>query len=204
MKGHGHPAAAATAGSHLDFLRGFLLRPKEVASVVPSSPALGAKVAEAGGADRARVVVELGPGTGPVTRELLRRMAFDARLVAIERNPLFVRRLREAFDDPRLTIWAGDAQAIARALAAAGERQADLVVSGLPFPAMGERAGRIVLEAIRGVLAPHGRFVAYQLVSEVRRWADPLFGPPEVRTVFRNLPPLRVFTWRREPPARSA
>ncbi|HEX9668429.1 MAG TPA: methyltransferase domain-containing protein [Thermoanaerobaculia bacterium] len=200
MKGNGRQPQASGPG-HLDFLRGFLLRPKEVASVLPSSPALGARVAESGAAERAAVVVELGPGTGAITRELLRRMPAGSRLIGIERNPHFVRRLRETLRDPRLTVWAGDAEEIARALAAAGEGQADLVVSGIPFAAMDDRTSRRTLEAVRRALPPHGRFVAYQLVSDVRRFADPLFGPPDVRTVLRNLPPLKVFTWRRQPAA---
>ncbi len=200
MKGNGRQPQADRPG-HLDFLRGFLLRPKEVASVLPSSTALGAKVAESGGAERAGVVVELGPGTGAITRELLRRMPAGSRLVAIERNPHFVRRLRETLRDPRLSVWEGDAEEIARALAAAGERQADLVVSGIPFAAMDDRISRRTLEAVRRALPPDGRFVAYQLVSDVRRFADPLFGPPDVRTVLRNLPPLKVFTWRQRPAA---
>ena len=54
--------------------------------------------------------------------------------------------------------------------------------------------------AAREVLQPEGRFVAYQFRSDVRRMAEPLFGPADVRQEFRNVPPMRVYLWHKESP----
>lgn len=181
----------------LEFLRGFLQNPRGVASVVPSSPILVEHLIERGDVARARVIVELGPGTGVVTRGLLQNMPADGKLIAVELHPEFARLLRETFDDPRLTVFEGNARDLERALAAAGVRRADLVVSGIPFSTMDRRESRRILEATRKVLNPNGRFVAYQFRDHVRRLAEPIFGPPRVSGVLRNIPPVRVYTWSR-------
>ena len=56
------------------FFRGFLKRPKQVGSIIPSSRFLERRVTRATRAHRAKLIVELGPGTGGTTRALLRAM----------------------------------------------------------------------------------------------------------------------------------
>ena len=183
----------------IQFLRGFLRNPKEVGSIVPSSRFLTRRVLECGRVSQARVIVELGPGTGVFTREILKRMPADAKLVAIEINSDFVHVLRREYRDSRLTIYAGSSTDLEKALAEAGETRADLVVSGVPFSTMERGAGRATLEAAKRVLSERGRFVAYQFRSHVRRFAEPVFGPAETHSGFWNLPPMRIYVWKREP-----
>jgi len=182
----------------IDFFKGFLRNPKEVGSVVPSSRFVIRRVLQCGEVSRSPVVIELGPGTGVLTREILRHMPGEGRLIAIELLPEFCAALRTAFQDPRLFIYQGSSVDLEKALTEAGEAQADLVVSGVPFSTMERGEGLRTLEAARRVLAPNGRFVAYQFRSAVRRMAEPVFGPPETRSGFWNIPPMRIYTFRRD------
>lgn len=187
----------------LEFFKGFLRNPREVGSVVPSSRFLTRRVLDCGGVTHARVIAELGPGTGVLTREILSRMPRSSKLVAVEINPTFADMLRRQYADPRLTVYCGSAIDLERAIAEAGATSADLVVSGVPFSTMERGEGRATLEAAKRVLGPGGSFVAYQFRSHVRRIADPVFGPGETHSGFWNLPPMRIYVWRREEPARS-
>lgn len=188
----------SNARDSLEFFKGFLKNPKEVASVIPSSRFLTRRVLECGDVANARVIVELGPGTGVLTRETLRYMRDDAKLIAIEINSKFVDLLRQTYPDPHLSVFDGSATQIEEALAKAGETEADLVVSGIPFSTLENGVGRATLEAARRVLSPTGRFVAYQFRSAVRRVAEPVFGPPErTHSGFWNLPPMKIYVWRR-------
>jgi len=182
----------------LQFLRGFLKNPKEVGSVIPSSRFLTRRVLQCGDAASARVIIELGPGTGVLTREILELMPAEGKLIAVELLPEFVELLGRAYPDPRLTLYNGSSADLEKALAEAGEEQADLVVSGIPFSTMERGEGRRTLEASKRVLAPGGRFVAYQFRSAVRRMAEPVFGPAETRSGFWNLPPMRIYTFGRD------
>jgi phospholipid N-methyltransferase len=182
----------------LQFFKGFLRNPKEVGSLIPSSRFLTRRVLKCGSVSDARVIVELGPGTGVLTREILDRMPADGKLIAVELLPEFVELLERAYPDPRLRIYNGSSADLEKALAEAGEGQADLVVSGIPFSTMERGEGRRTLEAAKRILAPGGRFVAYQFRSAVRRMAEPVFGPAQTRAEFRNLPPMRVYTFLRD------
>jgi phospholipid N-methyltransferase len=183
----------------LVFLKGFLRNPKEVGSLIPSSKFLIRRVLECGDVSRARVTIELGPGTGVLTREILRRMPPDGLLVAVEINPRFVRVLRREIRDPRLLVFEGSSTDLERALEKVGLERADLVVSGIPFSTMERGEGYRTLQAAKRVLGPGGCFVAYQFRSHVRRLAEPLFGPAETHTGLWNLPPMRIYVWRADP-----
>jgi len=181
----------------ITFLAGFLRRPREVGSVIPSSRALIRRVLRHGNAAQARVLVELGPGTGVITKSLLRSAAPDARVVGMEINPLYVKTLGQDIIDPRFSIHNGPAIDIEEALAGVGAKTADLVISGIPFSTLDKTEARKTLENIRDRLTPGGRFLAYQFRGEVKRLADPVFGEGEVHQGFWNIPPMRIYVWRR-------
>lgn len=178
------------------FLQGFLRHPERVGSVVPSSRFLERRIVEAGEIERAGVVVELGPGTGGTTRALLRALPAEARLLAIEIDPRFVARLEE-ISDPRLLVHHGSAEHVREALARHDLGSADVVVSGIPFSTMPDAIGRRILREIWDALAPGGRFVAYQFRDRVADLGAEIAGAPEVEVELLNVPPMRVYSWRK-------
>lgn len=171
-----------------------LLQDRYVASVMPTSRFAVEKVCSRLDLRSARVVIEYGPGTGVFTRELLRRMNPNARLVAIERNGALSNLLRRSCRDPRLQIYndcAGNILDIARR---SGVAQADCVLSGVPFSFL-EPAIRIdLLRNTYRVLRKGGKFLAYQTFYQppghLRVPAREMF--PSVSTGFAILcvPPL--------------
>lgn len=181
----------------LTFLAGFLKHPREVGSVIPSSRSLIRRIVRHGDVSSARVVVELGPGTGVVTKQMLRHMRPDARLIALEINPLYIKTLQRDIQDPRFSIHAGPATEIQQALQTVGEHEVDLVVSGIPFSTLPKPEARRTLQRLNDRLSPDGRFVAYQFRSEVRKLGEPILGPATVRAGYWNFPPMRIFIWRR-------
>lgn len=180
----------------LSFFLGFLKRPTLVGSAVPSSRFLERRIVAAAGVNEARVVVELGPGVGGTTRALLEALPPEGRLLAIEINRDFAACLG-ALSDPRLALFWGSASEIRRALAAARLEAPDIVVSGIPFSTIPPDIGRRILEEAWDCLAPGGRFVSYQVMGRVARLAPELLGPPCVQIEPLNLPPLRVYLWRK-------
>jgi phospholipid N-methyltransferase len=188
------PAARALT-DRVAFVRGFVARPAEVGSVVPSSAFLERRLVRAAHLDQARSIVELGPGTGGTTRALLRAMRPDARLLAIELSPAFHRRLAEHITDPRLIVQHGSAERLAEYLQAWRLPAPDLIVSGIPFSTMPPAAAHRIAAAIARTLAPGGRFVAYQLRAHVATFTTPLLGKPVIDWEWRNVPPMRVFRW---------
>jgi phospholipid N-methyltransferase len=191
------PPASPRLGDAIAFLRGFVANPREIASVIPSSRFLEARIARAADLGQARCVVELGPGTGGTTRALLRAMSPSARLLAVELNPGFCDHLRARLGDPRLAVQAGSAEELVAHLAQWRLPPPDVVISGIPFSTMPPDVARRIAAAIRKALAPGGRFVAYQFRPEVAGYATPHLGEPLTAFEWRNIPPMRVFRWTR-------
>ena len=181
-------------GERLAFLRGFMARPREVASLVPSSRFLERRISRVIDAGEARTVVELGPGTGGTTRAVLAELPADARLLAVDTNPAFVRRLK-AIRDPRLTVGEGSAEDLAAILKAHGLTRPDVIFSGIPFSTMPEETAHGILAEVWRVLAPGGRFMAYQFRDAVLRRGRPIMGEPLVECEWVNLPPMHFYSW---------
>lgn len=183
-------------GDRLMFFQGFLRRPKQIASLMPSSRFLERRVASLAGLASARTVIELGPGTGGTTRALLDAMQPHASLLSIEIASDFIASLR-AIDDRRLTVHHGSAEHLPEILRQHAIGPADAIISGVPFSLLRPDARRRVVHAIWSALAPDGRFVAYQVRGRIRMLAKPLFGPAQVALELRNIPPLRIYAWRK-------
>lgn len=182
--------------ARLTFLREFLRHPEEVGSLVPSSRYLERRLVEMADAPSAKLVIELGPGTGGTTQALLRALAPDARLLVIEINARFASLLR-AVHDPRLIVHEGHAVDIRSALERHGLAAPDAVLSGIPFSTMPRQVGRRILAEVWHALPTGGRFVAYQLRDSVSLLGRELFGAPDVGIELRNAPPMRLYRWRK-------
>jgi phosphatidylethanolamine/phosphatidyl-N-methylethanolamine N-methyltransferase len=190
-----HETNPADKENRLAFLRAFFRSPKEVGSVIPSSRFLKERIVDNADLKDAKVVVELGPGTGGTTRALLGQMPPDAKLLAIEINPHFCELLSREFDDPRLIVHRGSATEIADALQQHALESADVILSGIPFSTMDKQMGLDILHSVRSSLAPGGRFVAYQFRDRVETLGRGVFGDARVQTELRNVPPMRVYRW---------
>ena len=187
--------------SYWTFFQGFLKSPKVVAAALPSSRFVERRLLRAGDPSTAKVIVELGGGTGGTTRSLLKAMRADAKLIVIEYTENFIDTLK-AIDDERLEVVHGCASRIGDILEERGIAGADMVVSGIPFSTMPPELGEKIAEAVSRALSPGGRFVAYQYTDWVEHYTAPFMGSANRQRELRNLPPLQIFTWRKNTDAR--
>lgn len=183
---------------NLLFLSRWANAPLQVGSVTPSGRALGRAMAAELPAQY-RVCVELGGGTGSLTRALLAAGVPREALIVIERDPRLAAYLRRRF--PKVRIVLGDARRLSELLASQGIESVDAVVSSLPLRSLPRRVGEaIVAESFR-VLARDGVYVqyTYALQPPVREDAAQrlcLLGEARKR-VWNNLPPATVWRYRR-------
>ena len=185
------------------FFQAFLRSPQVVASVIPSSSFVERRVVRAADATRARVLVELGGGTGGITRALLKAMDPQSSLLVLERTARFVDKLR-AINDPRLDVVHGCASSIGAELQSRGLGAADAVISGIPFSTMPKPLASEIVAAVHDALAPAGVFVAYQFTDRVADYTRPVMGKPAIEFELCNVPPLRLFTWRKDDRAQQS
>lgn len=186
-------AAPRAASSRLFFLCQFVRNPRMVGSVIPTSrTAIGALLAPI---DWGKVdcVVEYGPGTGVFTRELLRRLGPQGRLIAIDTNAIFIDHLRTMIADPRLSCIAGSAVDVEEILAREGLAAADYVISGLPFSTLPPPVADAIMDATERAIRPGGAFLIYQYSLFVLPMLARRFASVRVGRVWRCVPPARLF-----------
>ncbi len=181
------------------FSRNFIKHPKMLGSLIPSSRFLVNKVLSEVDWGRARVFLEYGPGVGTFTTEILRRMRPDAVLIALETNADFVRFLRGRVRDERLHVIHGSAADADAALAGLDLRQADYVISGIPYTTMPAQVRETILRKTHSVLHPTGAFLVYQFTRTVLPHLQQVFAL--VRQDFEplNVMPARLFFCRHHP-----
>src|SRR5258708_35804562 len=102
------------------FAKNFIQHPKMLGSLIPSSRFLVDRLLRKVDWERARTLVEDGPGVGTITAPILERMSPGASLIVFEMNGDFVRYLRRAFPDPRLHVVHASAENIGTGLAKFG------------------------------------------------------------------------------------
>jgi phosphatidylethanolamine/phosphatidyl-N-methylethanolamine N-methyltransferase len=138
------------------FFAHWLRRPLSMGAALPSSPRVARALARQMQLERPGTILELGAGTGTITRGLLEGGCPAERLALVETEPELVAHLEQHYRGP--LIWRGDAKAIASFLETYIPRLAT-VISSLPikwFPVADQRA--IVMPCLER-LGPGGHFV---------------------------------------------
>jgi phosphatidylethanolamine/phosphatidyl-N-methylethanolamine N-methyltransferase len=180
----------------LRFLRTFWQRPKITGAVAPSGKALARAMADQIDVSGRWPVLELGPGTGPVTAALIEAGVAPERIVALEFNPEFCALLVDRFRG--LNVVEGDAFDLANSLPPGLAGPYAAVVSSLPllnWP-FEQRVG-LISSALDRVV-PDGGMIQFSYG----------FGPPvpaqagrfavtRTALVLANLPPARVWRYAR-------
>lgn len=186
------------ASDYVRFLHAWMRRPRQNGSIVPSSQYLGrmmaAQIDPQGGH-----VMELGGGTGALTREIIATGLPPERLEVVEINQAFAHNLRRAF--PAVTVLETPAQAVA-AHARGGQGGYQAIISGLPMLSMSKSLQRAILAEAFKLLMPGGALIQFTysirppISAEVYQ---PLgLSVRRVGHIVRNFPPATVFRFARE------
>jgi phosphatidylethanolamine/phosphatidyl-N-methylethanolamine N-methyltransferase len=187
---------------HLLMLGRFVRSPRTVGAVAPSSRALATEMVRGLDLSASTTVVELGPGTGVVTRAIAERLGPAARALAIDIEPAFVSAIRQRF--PRIEAVCGSAADLPALLRARDMFPVDHIISGLPFASLPGEVTATILDAVAASLRPGGTFTTFQylhgyptpLAKSFRRALTERMGAEALRrVVWRNIPPAFVMTW---------
>jgi phosphatidylethanolamine/phosphatidyl-N-methylethanolamine N-methyltransferase len=180
----------------VQFIRSWLEKPLAIGAVTPSSKALARTMAAYVDPRVEGPVIELGPGTGPVTEALVEQGVDPSRLVLVEFNPDFCKLLRSRY--PAATVVQGDAFGMRRLLGNLVRAPAAAVVSGLPLVVKPFRTRlRLVYDAF-ALMLPGAPFVqfTYSAMPPIPKALAGVTAEASER-IWLNLPPARVWVYRR-------
>ncbi|MGI8568862.1 MAG: class I SAM-dependent methyltransferase [Methylocella sp.] len=188
------------------FFISWLDNPGVAGAVSPSGRFLARMMARYVDPHKAGPIVELGPGTGAITEALLERGIAPGRLFLVEFDPGFCKLLQRRF--PGVHVIKGDAYQLWRTLRGRLRRPAAAIVSSLPLLLKPEGQRLALLAGAFDCMNPDGCFVqfTYGRVSPVPRdKASALdFHAEASPLVWLNLPPARVWIYRRQVQAENS
>jgi phosphatidylethanolamine/phosphatidyl-N-methylethanolamine N-methyltransferase len=179
------------------FIRSWIEKPLTVGAVAPSGKPLARVMATYVDPASSGPIVELGPGTGPVTEALIERGVDPARLTLVEYDPEFCRLLAQKF--PGVHVVRGDAYNLKHTLAGVLAEPAAAFVSGLPLFNKPLKMRLDLLDQAFGLMKPDAPFVqfTYNAISPIPRSHGRVRSEASDR-VWRNFPPARVWVYRAE------
>ncbi len=181
------------------FLIEFVKHPKAVGAIMPSGRALAEKMMEPIQFERARCIVEYGPGTGSFTRKLVKYKKEGTKLFLIENNPVFYKKLRKEFGMLKgVYIIHGSAENVNRYLLEYGVRGVDYIVSGLPFTSLPKDVSEKILLAAQSVIGANGKFITFQYSLVKRRFFEKYFTLAGCLLELKNLPPAYVLVMKQK------
>ncbi len=180
------------------FLRSWIERPLVTGAVTPSSKMLARTMAAYVDPRVPGPVIELGPGTGPVTDALIRRGVAQDRLVLVEYNPDFCKLLKRRF--PKAAIVQGDAYDIRETLDGVVGEPGAAVISSLPLFTKPLETRVELLNAAQELTHPEAPFVqfTYAMVPPIPR-NPKRYTVTASNRVWLNFPPARVSVYRSKP-----
>ena len=170
-----------------NLLQRFIKDPIRIGSVADSSRWLAEKMVEC--SDLSGHILELGAGTGPITKEILRRLPDQRALTLVEMDPHLATTLRDKF--PLAHLLQQDAE---EALSTSTQSYS-AILSGIPFAVMNPAKRARLYQLIKHHLAPGGTFVMFQYSTSSEKSLRALYGKERVETHFvpLNIPPAFVF-----------
>jgi phospholipid N-methyltransferase len=172
------------------FLRRFIGAPRQVGSVMPSSPYLMRAMMDKINWDSALDIAELGAGTGVFTRAIIRKMPQEGNLMVFEIDPELKAIIEKEHEG--LTVY-GDARELPQIMESLGVRHLDYVLSSLPFAVLPPGMTSTIIDAIDASLKPDGKLIAYQYSTHMKSYFRKYFESVKISFVLRNVPPAFVY-----------
>jgi phosphatidylethanolamine/phosphatidyl-N-methylethanolamine N-methyltransferase len=202
-KPHKTPAGRDRFDDEARFLLSWLERPLVTGAVTPSSKMLARVMASYVDPRVPGPVIELGPGTGPVTAALVRRGVAQDRLVLVEYSLEFCKLLKRKF--PKATIIQGDAYDIRDSVGEFIAEPGAATVSSLPLLTKPLEQRLELLRTAHALMRPGAPFVqfTYAVVPPIPTQSGDYTASGSNR-IWLNLPPARVWVYRKREPARPA
>ncbi|QWI72945.1 methyltransferase (plasmid) [Bacillus mycoides] len=183
----------------IKFLTEFVKNPQNIGAITPSSERLAVKMVETINFEEAKYIVELGPGTGPFTKEVMKRKKKQTLLILIESNEVFVKELQKQFHgDKSVVIIHGLAENIKKYMGKLHIEKVDYVLSGLPFTSLSKKVSSCIIKNVKDSIQENGQFIIFQYSLAKKSCIQTFFPNILIKRVWLNIPPAYVFLCKKE------
>lgn len=180
------------------FIFQYLLNPREIGAVLPSSNYLAEKMVDSIDFHNAKYIVELGPGTGVFTDMIIKSRIQHTVVMLIESNKEFCTLLKEEYkNEKNLIIINGSAEEIDKYTKEFNIPYLDYVVSGLPFASLPKSVSSAIKKKFKNLLRKNGTFITFLYTLFKKGFISHYFKHINIISEYRNMPPAYVFRCRK-------
>ncbi|QSH42094.1 rRNA adenine N-6-methyltransferase family protein [Lentisphaerota bacterium ZTH] len=182
----------------------FLTNPATIGSLYPSSSELCREMLAGTNIESAQNVIELGPGTGVITMEILTLISHQTKFFAVELDNHIYKEFKKHW--PHVKIYNDSAENLGNIMEKDGMENADVIVSGLPWAAFPEQLQQSILQEVLASLPENGCFTTFaylqgMMLPAARRFKKMLksnFAEVETsKVIWKNIPPAFVYRCRK-------
>ncbi len=184
----------------INFIKQFLLSPKKTGAIASSSEELAELITNKCNLSDAKVVVELGSGTGVFTEKIIKKINSKTIFFVLEINSFFIKKTKKRCLGVK--IYKDSAINIDKYLKLNKVDICDCIISGLPWASFDKKLQETLIDKIVSVLKPGAEFVTFAYLSGIilpsaKRFRNILNkkfrNVNKTRTVWKNLPPAFVY-----------
>jgi len=188
---------------NFQFLQAFLKNPLKVGAIAPSSPELASKMIDGIEPDEDNVVLELGVGTGAITKFLQSRIRNSKSYLGIELDKDLVRTLNRNFED--LEIVCGNACDAYSIHKKSGLGKVRYIICCLPFVSLPNEVGERILGEVDKFMQKGCTFRTFQYAHgyympsaiKLREFMRERYGKSRrSKLIVKNVPPAYTLTWK--------
>lgn len=185
-------------GKKIDFFKVAVKSMKTSGTVMPSSRFLAQKMLKDIDFSSCKVLVELGPGNGVITNQILKNLHPDSHLICFEVNDAFYQNLKK-IGHPQLTVLKVSAEQIEIEMKKLGFAKACHIVSSLPLTIIPSTVSNAILKNAINSLNENGTFIQYQYSLTYYKKLKAVFNK-KISLDFEllNFPPAFVYRCKKE------
>jgi len=175
------------------FFKTYLKERKQIGAWAPSSRFLVKKMCDKIDFSTAQNIIELGPGTGVFTKEILKRANTNTKIFVFELNEDFYNLLKNKFSDERVILLNQSADEMEVILKKHNVTEVDAVLSSLPLAVIPDDVKNKILDSAYKVLRKGGKYVQYQYVLSAKKLIEKRFGKLKMGYAAINVPPAFIY-----------
>jgi phospholipid N-methyltransferase len=180
--------------NRLKFFKVAIKNRKTSGTITPSSRFLAKKMLSGIDFSKAKVLVELGPGNGAITKKILEKLHKDAVLICFEINDVFYQQLK-SLDHPQLIILKESAEKVIDELQKLGYNKSCHIISSLPLTIIPDEVSDRILENSFSLLDTNGTFIQYQYSLSYFKKLKKVFKQSiSLNFEILNIPPAFIYT----------
>jgi phosphatidylethanolamine/phosphatidyl-N-methylethanolamine N-methyltransferase len=178
---------------NLNFFKEFLKQRRVVGAISPSSKFLAKRMVASIDFNKARVIVEFGAGTGIFTKEILKHMHPEAKLLVFETQASFCELIKSEISDNRMLLINDSAEKVGEYLNQSGFEKADHIVSSLPFTVIPTQIKMGILNQSVKFLNTKGSFIQFQYSLNAHKLLKSKFKNVKLDFTPMNIPPAFIY-----------